>query len=150
MKEKFLIKLEDIYKRYCELSDKLSDPAVISDTALWTKTAKDQSEIAEPSLKYEEYLSVIKRMTDAEQAVKTETDPEMKELLNEEISECAKTGESLKDELKILLLHIPCILQIFGKDPHAIPAGLGYAAIRIPDLHIHPALLKDRPLQHTV
>ena len=120
MKEKFLLKLEDIYKRYCELSDKLSDPAVISDTALWTKTAKDQSEIAEPSLKYEEYLSVIKRMTDAEQAVKTETDPEMKELLNEEISECAKTGESLKDELKILLLPKDknddrnCIVEIRG------------------------------------
>ena len=53
MKEKFLLKLEDIYKRYCGLSEKLSDPAVISDTALWTKTAKDQSEITETAQKYE-------------------------------------------------------------------------------------------------
>ena len=88
MKEKFLIKLEEIYKRYCELSDKLADPAVISDTAEWTKLAKDQSEIIEPSQKYEEYAETLKRMTDAEEAAKSETDREMKELLSEEIAEC--------------------------------------------------------------
>ena len=34
--EKFLIKLQDIYERYKELSAKLSDADVIADTALWT------------------------------------------------------------------------------------------------------------------
>lgn len=120
MKEKFLIKLEDIYKRYCELSEKLSDPAVISDTALWTKTAKDQSELTETAQKYEELLSVLKQKTDAEEALKTEADPEMKELLSAETEECARRAEDIKDELKILLLPKDknddrnCIMEIRG------------------------------------
>ena len=79
MKEKFLFKLEEIYRRYCELSEKLSDPAVISDTAEWTKLAKDQSEITEISQKYEEYTAVIKQLEDAAGAAKTETDKDMKD-----------------------------------------------------------------------
>ena len=120
MKEKFLIKLEEIYKRYCELSAKLADPAVISDTAEWTKLAKDQSEIIEPSQKYEEYAETLKRMTDAEEAAKSETDREMKELLSEEIAECAQKIEALKEEIKILLLPKDknddrnCIMEIRG------------------------------------
>ncbi len=87
--EKFLIKLEDIYKRYLELSEKLSDPDVIADTALWTKTAKEQAEIAEPSQKYEEYLSVMDRLKKADEGIRFETDPEMKELFLAEIEECS-------------------------------------------------------------
>lgn len=120
VKEKFLIKLEDIYKRYCEFSEKLSDPAVISDTALWTKIAKDQSEIAEPSLKYEEYAKTLKQLSDAQEAAKTETDPEMKELFASEVDECTEKLSTLKEELKILLLpkdkndDRDCIVEIRG------------------------------------
>ena len=118
--DSFLKKLEDIYRRYCELSEKLADPAVICDTAEWTKIAKDQAEITEPSQKYEEYVNVVRRKTDAEEALKTESDAEMKQLLSEEISECSKQAEVLKDELKILLLPKDknddrnCIMEIRG------------------------------------
>ena len=120
MKDKFLIKLEDIYKRYCELSDKLADPAVISDTAEWTKTAKDQAEIAEPSLKYAEYVKTLSQLESAKEAIVGETDPEMKELLETEIAECGQKLEAVKDELKILLLPKDknddrnCIVEIRG------------------------------------
>ena len=118
--EKFLIKLQDIYKRYCELSDKLSDPAVISDTALWTKTAKDQAEIAEPAQKYEEYLSVMDRLKKADEGIRGESDPEMRELFLIEIEECSAEAEKLKEELKIALLPKDknddrnCIVEIRG------------------------------------
>ena len=118
--EKFLIKLEDIYKRYCELSEKLSDPAVISDTALWTKTAKEQSEIAEVSQKYEEYLAVMDRLKKADEGIRAETDPEMRELFLLEIEECSAGAEKLKEELKIALLPKDknddrnCIVEIRG------------------------------------
>ena len=118
--EKFLIKLEDIYKRYCELSEKLSDPAVISDTALWTKTAKEQSEITEVSQKYEEYLSVMDRLKKADEGIRGETDPDMRELFLIEIEECSAEVERLKEELKIALLPKDknddrnCIVEIRG------------------------------------
>lgn len=118
--EKFLIKLRDIYNRYCELSEKLSDPAVIADTALWTKTAKDQSEISEIAQKYEEYLAVFDRLKKADEGIRGETDPDMRELFLAEISDCSEEVERLKGELKIALLPKDknddrnCIVEIRG------------------------------------
>ncbi|MDE6105050.1 MAG: peptide chain release factor 1 [Clostridia bacterium] len=113
-------KLEEIYKRYCGLSEKLIDPAVISDTAEWTKTAKEQAELTEVAQKYEEFAKAEKQRTDAEQALKTETDAEMRELLQTEIEECSERTESLTNDLKILLLPKDknddrnCIMEIRG------------------------------------
>jgi peptide chain release factor 1 len=97
-------KLQDIYNRYRDLSDKMSDPAVIADTEQWTKVAKEQSELSEPSQKYEEYLSVEKQMNDAEKEAATEEDKDMKDLLTEEVYSCKEKLSALREELKILLL----------------------------------------------
>ena len=113
-------KLKDVYARYESLSEKMSDPAVISDTAEWTKIAKAQSEIAETAQKYAEYAEVEKQKTQAEEAVKTETDLEMKELLYAEIEDCKDKLATLTEELKILLLPKDknddrnCIVEIRG------------------------------------
>ncbi len=113
-------KLKDIYRRYEELTAKLSDPAVISDNAEYTKAAKAQSELAETAQKYEEYRGVELRKTQAEEALGTETDPEMKELLHAEIEDCKKELAGLTEELKILLLPKDknddrnCIVEIRG------------------------------------
>lgn len=113
-------KLKDIYRRYEELTAKLSDPAVISDAAEYAKTAKAQSELAETAQKYEEYLEVERQKAQAEEAAGTETDPEMKELLSEEVEECKKKLAALTEELKILLLPKDknddrnCIVEIRG------------------------------------
>lgn len=113
-------KLKDIYARYEELSEKMSDPAVISDTAEWTKIAKAQSEIAETAQKYAEYAEVERQKAQAEEAVKTEPDLEMRELLYAEIEDCKQKLTALTEELKILLLPKDknddrnCIIEIRG------------------------------------
>ena len=113
-------KLKDIYARYEELSEKMSDPAVISDTAEWTKIAKAQAEIAETAQKYAEYAEVEKQKVQAEEAVKTETDAEMRELLYAEVEDCKDKLNGLTEELKILLLPKDknddrnCIVEIRG------------------------------------
>ncbi len=115
-----LSKLEDIYRRYCGLSEKLADSAVISDTAEWAKTAKEQAELSEVAQKYEEYQTAQTRLSQAQEAVKTEADAEMRELLETEISDCTQMLASLADELKILLLPKDknddrnCIMEIRG------------------------------------
>ncbi len=117
---KMIEKLKDIYARYEELSEKMSDPSVIADTALWTETAKAQAEISETALKYAEYAQTERRKEQAEEAAKMESDPEMKELLAEEIEECKRQLLALTDELKILLLPKDknddrnCIVEIRG------------------------------------
>ncbi len=99
-----ITRLKDIYDKYNSLSQKLSDPEVIGDAAEWAKLAKEQSELTEPAEKYSQYMSVQKRMTDAEEALKTETDPEMRQLLSEEVYSCKDELSSLTEEIKIILL----------------------------------------------
>lgn len=118
--EKFLEKLQDIYNRYCELSEKLSDSEIISNPEQWTKIAKDQAEIAEIAQKYEQYQSVMDRLKKADEGIRFETDPEMRELFMTEIEECSAQAEKLKEELKIALLPKDknddrnCIVEIRG------------------------------------
>ena len=113
-------KLKDIYARYEELSEKMSDPAVISDTAEWTKIAKAQSELAETAQKYAEYAEVERRKAQAEDAIKTEPDLEMRELFYTEIEDCKQKLSALTEELKVLLLPKDknddrnCIIEIRG------------------------------------
>lgn len=117
---KFVEKLKDIYSRYEGLTAKMSDPAVIADTAEWTRIAKAQSEIAETAQKYAEYAETEKRKIQAEDALKTETDREMRELLYSEAEECKQKLSALTEELKILLLPKDknddrnCIVEIRG------------------------------------
>lgn len=117
---KMIEKLKDIYARYEELSEKMSDPAVISDTAEWTKIAKAQSELAETAQKYAEYAEVERRKAQAEDAIKTEPDLEMRELFYTEIEDCKQKLSALTEELKVLLLPKDknddrnCIIEIRG------------------------------------
>jgi len=116
----FIEKLKDIYARYVQLSEKMSDPAVIADTQEWTKIAKAHSEIAETAEKYAEYAELEKRLAETEEAAKGETDAEMKQLFAAETEECKKKLEELTEELKILLLPRDknddrnCIMEIRG------------------------------------
>ncbi len=99
-----IIKLKDIYERYNALSEKLADGAVISNAAEWAALAKEQSELSEPAQKYAEYLRLDSRMTQAAEAERSESDPEMRALLNEEVYDCRQQLAALREEIKIILL----------------------------------------------
>ncbi|MDE7300909.1 MAG: peptide chain release factor 1 [Clostridia bacterium] len=113
-------KINEIYNRYKTLTASLSDGTIPAGSAEWTKIAKEQSELEEPALKYEEYLSEEKKAAQAEEALKSETDPEMRELLNEEAYTCRHRLTEIEEELKILLLPKDknddrnCIMEIRG------------------------------------
>lgn len=113
-------KITEIYKKYQTLTQKLTDPSIPAGSEEWTKIAKDQSELAETAAKYEEYLAESKKLELAEEALKTETDAEMRELLNEEAFECKNRLEEIEAELKVLLLPKDknddrnCIMEIRG------------------------------------
>ncbi len=97
-------KLDEIYERYEKLGELLADGAVLSDMATWKKYAKERSDIEETALKYGEYKSAEEERENLEKELKTETDKEMKDLLETEIIECKEKIENLKTELKVLLL----------------------------------------------
>ena len=116
----FFEKLEDIYNKYQTLSQKMADPEVIADSALWTKLAKEQSELSETAEKYAEYKETERRLNDTSEALKSEADPEMRILMSEEEQSLKKQLEGIEGELKVLLLPKDknddrnCIVEIRG------------------------------------
>ena len=51
-------KLEEVEKRYDELTEKISDPEVIARQSEWQKLMKEHSEITDIVAKYREYKNV--------------------------------------------------------------------------------------------
>lgn len=98
-------KLSAIEERYNELSEKVSDPAVIADSANFAKLCKEQSDIAPIVEKYREYKTCKDTITEGEEILADpDMDKEMKELAEEEIKDAKERIEALSQELKILLL----------------------------------------------
>ncbi len=98
-------KLSAIEARYNELSEKVSDPAVIADSANFAKLCKEQSDIAPIVEKYREYKSCKDTIAEGEEILSDpDMDKEMKELAEEEIKDAKERIEELSKELKILLL----------------------------------------------
>ncbi len=94
-------KLESVEKRYVELTEKVSDPAVIADNNEWRKLVKEHSSIEDVVLKYREYKETLKNMQEAEEMMQ---DKEMKELAEEEYYSCKDKIAKIEEELKILLI----------------------------------------------
>ena len=84
-------KLEDVEKRFEEVSKKISDPEVIARQSEWQKLMKEHAAMVDVVEKYREYKKANK---DLEQAKEMLNDKELKELAEMEIEE----------ELKILLI----------------------------------------------
>ncbi|MBO6263149.1 MAG: peptide chain release factor 1 [Clostridia bacterium] len=97
-------KLEEILQRYNKLDELMADPAVISDMNTWKKYAKERSDLEETALKYAEYKKVNRDFEEAGEAMESESDRDMKALLEEEYYSCKKKLAEIEEELKILLL----------------------------------------------
>ncbi|NLY66700.1 MAG: peptide chain release factor 1 [Tissierellia bacterium] len=97
-------KLSFIENKYEELSKKIIDPEIISNTEEWQRLAKEHAEIEPIVLKYREYTKVKNTLEEDKELLKEKLDDEMRELLKEDIAENEKRVEELENELKILLL----------------------------------------------
>ncbi len=97
-------RLKKIKEKYEELTNELIDPNILADMNVWQMKSKEQSELAPIVEKYAEYEKIENDMRDAEELLKTETDREMLDMLNEEYYDDKNKLKSIEEELKILLL----------------------------------------------
>ncbi len=97
-------KLEDIYKRYLEISKQMTDPDIISNQEKMTKLYKDNAEISPIVEKYLEYKKCVENIEEAEIMLSDNPEPEFKEMLEMEIQESKEKMEIFNEELKVLLL----------------------------------------------
>jgi peptide chain release factor 1 len=97
-------KLRQVEERYRDLTGSLSDPAVIGQQALYAKTAKAASELAEVVGKFEEYKQLLARLEEARHMAAEDADREMREMAQAEVGELAARQAKLEDELRALLI----------------------------------------------
>ncbi len=97
-------RLEDLLVRFEEVLNLLSDPAVIGDPERFQKLMKEQSDLQPIAEAYREYKRNQETIEDSVSMLEEESDPEMRELLKEELSQARKQTGELENHLKILLL----------------------------------------------
>lgn len=96
-------KLEDVEKRYEELTVKVSDPEIISRQNEWREYIKEHAELEPIVLKYREYKKVQSDFEEAK-AMMNDADKEMRELAEMEMLEAKDKLPQIEEELKILLI----------------------------------------------
>ena len=99
-----LDKLEEIYKKFQNISEQMTDAAIITNQDKMTQLYKEHAELAPIVDKYLEYKKCSQDMEDAELMIADADDAEFKEMLESEIQEARKKLPAILDELKIMLL----------------------------------------------
>ncbi len=99
-----LNKLKVLEDKYKELSQKVSDPEIISDQPTWQKLMKENSELEPIVMKYREYREVTNVINESKEILENESDEDLRELAKMELSEAESQIEGIENELKILLV----------------------------------------------
>jgi peptide chain release factor 1 len=96
-------RLNEAEARFSDLTDRMADPAVINDSDLYRKTAKAQSELSELVAKYREWKRAARELEEA-RVMLTETDPDLKEMAQLEVTRLEPEVAAMEQELQVLLL----------------------------------------------
>ena len=97
-------RLQAVEDRYDRLNELLSDPEIVNDTKKLRDYSKEQSDIQETVEAYREYKEVKAQNQDARSMLEEKLDPEMREMVKEELDETAEKIEELEARLRILLI----------------------------------------------
>jgi peptide chain release factor 1 len=99
----FTRQLDDVERRYEELTAQLGDESVVNDPEKYRKAAKAQRDLEEIVEAYRGY----KRLADAfgqAQGMRTESDPDLRQMAEEEITELQPRIDEQVEHLRFLLL----------------------------------------------
>ncbi len=99
-----LDKLDGIKARVDEINKELSNPEIFADNKKMVKLSKELKQLQPIADLYEVHKKNTQNILDAEEMLKTETDPDMKAFFENEILEGKKNKEKYEEELKIMLL----------------------------------------------
>ena len=97
-------RLEDILRKFEEIQAELASPAVASDTGRFRQLMKEQADLAPLVDAYQEYKKARQAEADALAMLEEESDPEMREMVKEELADAREKMAAGERELKILLL----------------------------------------------
>jgi len=99
----FAGRLDQVEAQFEELTQQLSDPAVIADNTRFRKLAKAHSDLTDVVDQYRSWKAIQKDLAGA-RAMLEESDPEMRELAQQEIEELEARAGAAEQELRVLLI----------------------------------------------
>lgn len=99
-----LEKLESIYQRYLQVQTQLSDPDVFSDVKRFNALNREYGDLKDIVEVYHVYKKLVTNLQEARDILKTESDPELKEMAKMEIEELAEQQEPMEEKIKYLLI----------------------------------------------
>jgi len=99
-----LNKIRFLKEKFLEIEKEMMKPEVIADSKKYTQLCKEYNDLEPISLKYDEYAQVVNTINTDNELLETETDNEMRSLLNVEIDDCKHKLLKLDEDIKILLL----------------------------------------------
>ncbi len=94
-------RLEDIVKRYNELSQELTKPEVLNDYNKMKKLSKEHSDLEEIVNKYLKYQQIDLEISGAKEMI---NDPELSQLASDEIEKLQEQKREITKELELLLI----------------------------------------------
>jgi len=97
-------RLDQMEARYEELTQALSSPEIVTDSARYQKTAKAHSEIAPIVEKYREYKDLTRGIVESKALLAEEKDPDMRAYAQEELTQLEARVAQVEADLKILLI----------------------------------------------
>ncbi|CCQ09673.1 Peptide chain release factor 1 [Pseudoalteromonas luteoviolacea B = ATCC 29581] len=103
MKESVYRKLESLTERYEEVQALLSDPEVIGDQNRFRELSKEYAELEDVVKAFAAYQQAQEDISTAEEMLK-DSDPDMREMAQEEYKEAKVRVEKLDGELQILMI----------------------------------------------
>src|SRR5207253_5064177 len=96
-------RLEQLERRYEELTQALASPEIMNDSSKYQKTAKAHSEITPIFEKYREHKDLTRGIADSKALLADEKDPEMRAYAQVELDKLEARVGGVEDELKVLL-----------------------------------------------
>ena len=125
-------KLDEICRRFDELSARMGDPEVYNTPGLYPKIAKESASLEPIAVTWRRMESIEGELVDARELLEDEDDAEMREMVEAEITELEAERGTLDEKLKILLLpkdpndHKNAVLEIrAGTGGDETPHGSG-------------------------
>ncbi|MCR5343780.1 MULTISPECIES: peptide chain release factor 1 [unclassified Butyrivibrio] len=97
-------KLEDIVRRYEDITMELGEPGVASDQNRFRALMKEQSDLLPILEEYNKYKKCKETIADSEELLSAESDEDMKEMLREELSEAKNELPEIEQRLKVLMI----------------------------------------------
>ena len=97
-------RLEGIIRRYEDINMMLVDPSVVSDQEKFRNLMKEQKNLEPIVSSFTEYKKCKQTIEDSLLMLDEESDPEMKEMLRQELADAKDRLPAMEEELKILLL----------------------------------------------